>query len=89
MGEIRNRIYSTNPLYRHWIQLEEPITDITYEDNDKKLEGCNIREQLYTILCEGIEFYSIKEAAEHFGVSDERIRQKLVSDEYNNYIYLY
>ncbi len=89
VGEIRNRIYSTNPLYRHWIQLEEPITDITYEDNDKKLEGCNIREQLTTISCEGIEFYSIKEAATHFNVSDERIRQKLVSSDYNEYKYLY
>lgn len=37
VGEIRNRIYSTNPLYRHWIQLEEPIIDITYEDNDLSL----------------------------------------------------
>ncbi len=89
VGEIRNRIYSTNPLYRHWIQLEEPITDITYEDNDKKLEGCTIREQLHTISCEGIEFYSIKEAATHFGVSDERIRQKLISSDYNEYKYLY
>ncbi len=89
VGEIRNRIYSTNPLYRHWIQLEEPIIDITYEDNDKSLEGCNIREQLHTISCEGIEFYSIKDAAEHFGVSDERVRQKLVSDEYPTFFYLY
>lgn len=89
VGEIRNRIYSTNPLYRHWIQLEEPITHITYEDNDKKLEGCNIREQLHTISCEGKEFYSIKEAAEHFGVSDERIRQKLVNVDNKEYFYLY
>ncbi len=89
VGEIRNRIYSTNPLYRHWIQLENPITDISYEDNDKKLEGCKIREQLTTISCEGIEFYSIKDAANHFGVSDERIRQKLVNDDNKEYFYLY
>lgn len=89
VGEIRNRIYSTNPLYRHWIQLEEPIIHITYEENQKSLEGVVIREQLHTIQCEGIDFYSIKDAAQHFGVSDERIRQKLVSTEYNDYIYLY
>lgn len=89
VGEIRNRIYSTNPLYRHWLQLEEPITNITYEENQKSLEGVVIREQLHTIKCEGIDFYSIKEAAQHFGISDERIRQKLVSSDYNDYIYLY
>ncbi len=71
------------------IQLENPITDISYEDNDKKLEGCKIREQLTTISCEGIEFYSIKDAANHFGVSDERIRQKLVNDDNKEYFYLY
>ena len=69
VGEIRNRIYSTNPLYRHWIQLEEPITNITYEENQKSLEGVVIREQLHTIKCEGIDFYSIKDAAQHFGIS--------------------
>ena len=89
VGEIRNRVYSTNPLYRHWIQLEEPITDVSYEDNDMKLEGCVIREQLTTISCEGLEFYSIKEAAQHFGVSDERIRQKLVNNDNKEYFYLY
>jgi hypothetical protein len=89
VGEIRNRIYSSNPLYRHWVQLEEPITDISYEDHEKSLEGVVIREQLHTIQCEGIDFYSIKDAAQHFSVSDERIRQKLVSDEHPTYIYLY
>jgi len=89
VGEIRNRIYSSNPLYRHWIQLEEPITDISYEEHEKSLKGCNIRFQLTTISCDGLEFYSIKDAGQHFNLSDERIRQKLVSNEHPNYIYLY
>ena len=89
VGEIRNRIYSSNPLYRHWIQLEEPVTNISYTDHEKSLIECKIREQLTTISCEGIEFYSIKEAAQHFGVSDERVRQKLVNDDVKEYFYLY
>jgi len=86
--DIRNRIYSKNPMYRHWVELSTPIENMSYDDVEKSLLHCKIRESLPTIKCEGKEFFSIKEAAHSFGVSDERIRQKLVSDKYTDYIYL-
>jgi hypothetical protein len=42
-----------------------------------------------TIECRGIQFYTIKDAAEHFGCSDERIRQKLKSEKHTDFIYLF
>jgi hypothetical protein len=41
------------------------------------------------ISCEGNEFYSLKEAANHFKLSSERIRQKINDDSHPTYIYLY
>jgi hypothetical protein len=53
------------------------------------LWGNNIRLELPIISCEGNEFYSIIDAANSFGCSDERIRQKLKSDKHTDYIYLF
>jgi hypothetical protein len=86
--EIRNRIYSNNPMYRHWKELDTAIENVSYEENEMQLKNCNIREALPTIKCEGKQFFSIKEAAISFGVTDERIRQKLVSDKYTDYVYI-
>ena len=49
----------------------------------------NIRLELTIISCDGDEFYSIIEAADYFGCSDERIRQKLKSEKHTDYIYLF
>jgi hypothetical protein len=49
----------------------------------------NITLELPIISCDGKEFYSIIDAANHFGCSDERIRQKLKSDKHSGFIYLF
>ena len=83
---VRNKIDSNNPQYRHWKRDND--WDVSYD------EMCNrwndtIRGELPIISCEGIEFYSVNDAASHFKLSDERIRQKLRDDSYVDYIYLY
>jgi len=85
-SEARNYIESNNPIYRHWKRTEN--WNISYSEMDS-LQEKNIKRQLPVIECDGLQFYSIKEAGEYFRCSDERIRQKLKSNKYPNYIYLY
>jgi len=82
----RNYIESNNPKYRHWKKVDG--WDITYEEM-QDLWGNNITLELPIIRCEGKEFYSIIDAANFFGCSDERIRQKLKSEKHTDYIYLF
>ena len=82
----RNYIESNNPKYRHWKKADG--WDITYEEM-QDLWGNNITLELPIISCEGKEFYSIIDAANFFGCSDERIRQKLKSDKHSTFIYLF
>jgi DNA modification methylase len=86
-NRARNFIESTNPNYRHWKRVNR--NDITYEEMEQLQKGASITLKLPIISCEGMEFYSLKEAAEHFNCSDERIRQKLKSDKHTDYIYLF
>lgn len=83
---VRNYIESNNPKYRHWKKIDG--WDITYEEM-QDLWGNNIRLELPIISCDGKQFYSIIDAANHFGCSDERIRQKLKSDRHTDFIYLF
>jgi len=87
--EIRNRIESKAEHYRHWIKLSEPITNISYNSHEKTLTDIQIRDKIHTISCKGELFYSLKEAGERFGLSDERIRQKVNSDKHSDYFYLF
>ena len=48
----------------------------------------NIRLEVPIISCDGIEFYSMEDAAQHFSISSERVRQKLKSDKHSDWIYL-
>jgi DNA modification methylase len=82
----RNYIESNNPKYRHWKKADG--WDITYEEMQDLWEK-NIRLELPIISCDGKQFYSIIDAANHFGCSDERIRQKLKSEKHTDYIYLF
>lgn len=82
----RNYIESNNPKYRHWKKADG--WDITY-DEMQNLWGNNIRLELPIISCDGKQFYSIIDAANFFGCSDERIRQKLKSDRHTDFIYLF
>jgi len=83
---VRNYIESNNPKFRHWKRVDG--WDITYEQM-QELWGNNIRLELPIISCDGNEFYSIIDAANFFGCSDERIRQKLKSDKHSGFIYLF
>jgi len=82
----RNYIESNNPKYRHWKKADG--WDITYEEMEDLWRN-NIRLELPIISCDGKQFYSIIDAANFFGCSDERIRQKLKSEKYTDYIYLF
>ena len=82
----RNYIQSNNPKYRHWKKTDG--WNITYEQMESLWEN-NIRLELPIISCDGKQFYSIIDAANFFGCSDERIRQKLKSDKHTDYIYLF
>jgi DNA modification methylase len=83
---VRNYIESNNPKYRHWKKADG--WNITYEEMQDLWER-NITLELPIISCDGKEFYSMIEAADYFGCSDERIRQKLKSDKHSDYIYLF
>ena len=86
-SDARNYFESNNPLYRHWKKVNR--NDISYDDMFDEQTHSKIELELPIIECEGLQFYSLKEAGEHFNCSDERIRQKLKDDRYTNYIYLY
>jgi DNA modification methylase len=86
-SEARNYFESNNPLYRHWKKVER--NDISYDDMFDEQTHSKIQLELPIIECEGLQFYSLKEAGEHFGCSDERIRQKLKDDKHPSYIYLF
>lgn len=87
--EIRNRIESKADHYKHWTRLKNPITDITYKQHSDSLKDCEVRDKIHTISCEGELFYTLKEAGERFGVSNERIRQKIQSEKHTDYFYLF
>jgi hypothetical protein len=84
----RNYINSNNPSYRHWKQIDSTLWDISYDDMEE-LWGNDIRITLPVIECEGIEFYSMEDAANHFGISKERVRQKVISNRFVDWKYLF
>lgn len=86
-SDARNYFESNNPIYRHWKKVNR--NDISYDDMFDEQTHSKIQLQLPIIECEGVQFYSMIEAANHFGCSDERIRQKLKSEKHTDYIYLF
>lgn len=85
---VRNYISSNNPQWRHWVVVEPTKWDITYDEMEE-MWGGDIYFELPTISCEGIDFLSQKDAAQYFGISVERVRQKLKSEKYPNWKYLF
>lgn len=83
---VRNYIDSNNPKYRHWKRTEG--WDISYQQM-LDLWECDIELDKPIINCEGINFYSLQECANHFGISSERVRQKLKDKKHSDWIYLY
>jgi hypothetical protein len=86
-SDARNYFESNNPVYRHWKKVNR--NDISYDDMFDEQTHSKIELQLPIIECEGVQFYSMLEAANHFSCSDERIRQKLKSDKHTDFIYLF
>ena len=86
-SDARNYFESNNPVYRHWKKVNR--NDISYDDMFDEQTHSKIQLQLPIIECEGVQFYSIIDAANSFGCSDERIRQKLKSDKHTDFIYLF
>lgn len=86
--EARQRIHSTNMKYRHW-KLEDPKKweNYTYTDIES-LWNTTYTEELPVISCEGNEFTSHVEASKYFGISRERVRQKLNDNRYTDWIRL-
>jgi len=82
----RQYVNSSNPLYRHWKKVCN--IDITYDEMEKMWHN-NIRITLPIIECDGLQFYSLSDAAKHFNCSKERIRQKLESNRFLNFFYIY
>jgi len=87
-SECRNRFESNNPMYRHWKKVKPSNYHYTYKDMGE-LWKIDVELEKPIINCEGMDFYSLKECAEHFGVSSERVRQKLKDTKYSDWIYLY
>jgi DNA modification methylase len=85
-SECRNRINSNNKIYRHWIRTDK--WDITYKEMEEIWEG-DIELEKPVISCEGINFLTTSDAAKHFNLSSERIRQKLQDTTNSEYTYLY
>lgn len=85
-SECRNRIDSNNPIYRNWKRSNE--WDISYKEMEDMWKN-PIRLELPIIKCDGIEFYSLKDAGEYFNISSERVRQKLIDDKYKDWIFIY
>jgi hypothetical protein len=84
-SECRNRIESNNPMYRHWKKANG--WDISYDEMEEIWE-CGVELKKPVIECDGIKFYSTKEASTYFGISTERIRQKIKDNKFKNWNYL-
>ena len=90
--QCRNMFESNNPKFRHWKRVEPKDWNISYKDMEDlwnlsdKAGGISIFSE--TIQCGDKKFISVNEAAKEFGVSGERIRQKLKSEKYKDWKHL-
>jgi DNA modification methylase len=83
----RNYCESNNPKFRHWVVAEN--YDVSYDEMQNLQKNKKIKFELPIISCDGIEFLSLNDAANYFNVSSERIRQKLISNKYPSYFYVF
>jgi DNA modification methylase len=86
-NNVRTWVDSNSKNWIHWKRVSSDEYNVSYSEMEQTWNTA-IRFELNTIKCEGIEFKTIKEASQYFNLSPERIRQKLVSDKYDDYIYL-
>ena len=87
ISQVRSMIDFTKLEYRHWSKLDMPILNLTYTDLENSWKDIPAL-RLKSISCGGIEFYNTKDASEYYNLSEERIRQKLKSNKFQDYFYL-
>lgn len=85
----RTYLNSNDAKYRHWKRVNPNEYDISYDELDRLQKDSTIQLTLPIISCNDIKFYNMKDAGEYFGVSAERIRQKLKDKNYPSFRYLY
>jgi len=86
--EVERRCRSTKSKYKEWqIIGEETKPTIKYEVDGVPFE--NPKQIAYKFGISESEVRNYIESNNHFGCSDERIRQKLKSDKHTDFIYLF
>ena len=90
--QCRNMFESTNPKFRHWKRVEPKDWNLSYKEMEElwdlsdKAGGLHIFSE--TIQCGNKKYISIHEASKDLNLSGERVRQKIKSDKYKDWICL-
>ena len=90
--QCRNMFESNNPKFRHWKRVEPKDWNLSYKEMEElwdlsdKAGGLHIFSE--TIQCGGKKYISIHEASKDLNLSGERVRQKIKSEKYKDWIYL-
>jgi len=90
--QCRNMFESNNPKFRHWKRVEPKDWNLSYKEMEElwdlsdKAGGLHIFSE--TIQCGDKKYISIHEASKDLKLSGERVRQKIKSEKYKDWIYL-
>ena len=90
--QCRNMFESNNPKFRHWKRVEPKDWNLSYREMEElwdlsdKAGGLHIFSE--TIQCGDKKYISIHEASKDLKLSGERVRQKIKSEKYKDWIYL-
>ena len=90
--QCRNMFESNNPKFRHWKRVEPTDWNLSYKEMEElwdlsdKAGGLHIFSE--TIQCGDKKYISIHEASKDLNLSGERVRQKIKSEKYKDWIYL-
>jgi hypothetical protein len=90
--QCRNMFESKNPKFRHWKRVEPTDWNLSYKEMEElwdlsdKAGGLHIFSE--TIQCGDKKYISIHEASKDLKLSGERVRQKIKSEKYKDWIYL-
>ena len=90
--QCRNMFESKNPKFRHWKRVEPTDWNLSYREMEElwdlsdKAGGLHIFSE--TIQCGDKKYISIHEASKDLNLSGERVRQKIKSEKYKDWIYL-
>ena len=90
--QCRNYFESKSKKFRHWKRVKSKDWNISYKEMEElwdlsdKAGGLSIYSE--TIQCGDKKFISTHEAGKELGLSGERVRQKIKSDKYKDWICL-